>query len=432
MIRGDYNIFSKELSRIVQKYSDSNTYLINQVNADVQDIVKQLSAFRDDLSVKLKESLCKNHNIDDLYDDITLLNQEIDKMKPFTTAESTAQEAPLAFDEKVYVYLMSDEIDDKCTFCNCKISPYIIHYQRYVSDHLIDQVIMWHKCPQCKKVYVLNYEADEFDFSNTNIVLDKEDYREILQEMSTQTREKDDEYPFNLIKAIYIDEDMDDVVIEDDDIISYSYFGSLVDKMMETLTKRESEVLSLRYKFRMTLSQIAVDMHATREQIRQIEAKALRKLRHPSRSRRLDVIRKKRLVGIDAIWEECRCITRSEVGNEVKEKIIRICDTELPRIINEEQIEEVKRILLGTSDSQSIHIEELGLSVRSYNILKRAGIDTIADILATDLTKVQIKVQSGVATLRLIGINEIVEKMAELGYKMEVPNEKCDSEEDIN
>ena len=61
--------------------------------------------------------------------------------------------------------------------------------------------------------------------------------------------------------------------------------------LLTTLTPREQQVLQLRFGLQdgqaRTLEQIGNELGKTRERIRQIEAKALRKLRHPSRSRRL-------------------------------------------------------------------------------------------------------------------------------------------------
>ena len=61
--------------------------------------------------------------------------------------------------------------------------------------------------------------------------------------------------------------------------------------VLDTLTPREEKVLRLRYgiddgKIR-TLEEVGKEFNVTRERIRQIEAKALRKLRHPSRSKKL-------------------------------------------------------------------------------------------------------------------------------------------------
>ena len=60
---------------------------------------------------------------------------------------------------------------------------------------------------------------------------------------------------------------------------------------LDTLTEREQQVLRLRFGLDdgkpRTLDEVGKQFHVTRERIRQIEAKALRKLRHPSRSKKL-------------------------------------------------------------------------------------------------------------------------------------------------
>lgn len=62
-------------------------------------------------------------------------------------------------------------------------------------------------------------------------------------------------------------------------------------EVLSTLTPREEQVLKLRFGIEdgrtRTLEEVGKQFHVTRERIRQIEAKALRKLRHPSRSKKL-------------------------------------------------------------------------------------------------------------------------------------------------
>ena len=64
-----------------------------------------------------------------------------------------------------------------------------------------------------------------------------------------------------------------------------------LEEVMDTLSQREQKVLSLRFGLEdgkpRTLEEVGREFHVTRERIRQIEAKALRKLRHPTRSKKL-------------------------------------------------------------------------------------------------------------------------------------------------
>ena len=63
------------------------------------------------------------------------------------------------------------------------------------------------------------------------------------------------------------------------------------DEVLDTLTEREQKVLRLRFGMddgrARTLEEVGKEFQVTRERIRQIEAKALRRLRHPSKSRKL-------------------------------------------------------------------------------------------------------------------------------------------------
>ena len=75
------------------------------------------------------------------------------------------------------------------------------------------------------------------------------------------------------------------------DAATYTLLREQLTEVLETLTEREQKVLRLRFGLDdgrpRTLEEVGRDFNVTRERIRQIEAKALRKLRHPSRSRKL-------------------------------------------------------------------------------------------------------------------------------------------------
>ena len=83
----------------------------------------------------------------------------------------------------------------------------------------------------------------------------------------------------------------DDNVPVPADAATFTLLKEQLGEVLETLTEREQKVLILRFGLEdgrsRTLEEVGKEFNVTRERIRQIEAKALRKLRHPSRSRKL-------------------------------------------------------------------------------------------------------------------------------------------------
>jgi RNA polymerase primary sigma factor len=75
------------------------------------------------------------------------------------------------------------------------------------------------------------------------------------------------------------------------DTASHELLKDQIGDVLDTLTPREQRVLRLRFGLddgrSRTLEEVGREFKVSRERIRQIEAKALRKLRHPTRSRRL-------------------------------------------------------------------------------------------------------------------------------------------------
>ena len=92
------------------------------------------------------------------------------------------------------------------------------------------------------------------------------------------------------------DSHLGDFIQDDDspaphDSAAYTLLKEQLEEVMNTLTPREAKVLKLRFGLEdgksRTLEEVGKEFNVTRERIRQIEAKALRKLRHPSRSKKL-------------------------------------------------------------------------------------------------------------------------------------------------
>ena len=83
----------------------------------------------------------------------------------------------------------------------------------------------------------------------------------------------------------------DEGASEPSEAASFTLLKEQLMDVLSTLTPREEKVLKLRFGIEdgrtRTLEEVGKEFNVTRERIRQIEAKALRKLRHPSRSKKL-------------------------------------------------------------------------------------------------------------------------------------------------
>lgn len=163
-------------------------------------------------------------------------------------------------------------------------------------------------------------------------------------------------YPFNLAMAIFGNEgDARRVYVPG------------IYAAIETLTEREADILRKRYYNEMTLRGIGQLYGVCQERIRQIEAKALRKLRHPAKSN----------------------MFRSVLPEEIKE--LKIMHQNLSReyelLAKAFEALSAKpaelKVIASMADlavTRQTLIEDLNLSVRSYNCLRRAGIKTLGNI----------------------------------------------------
>lgn len=216
-------------------------------------------------------------------------------------------------------------------------------------------------------------------------------------------------YPYNLIPLINGEDDESDIrAWEEDNKVYYS--PRLIEEVMtQHLTERENKVLQMRYEWGMSLEEVGSELGVTKERIRQIEARAIRKMR----MRKLDIMC---APAIDY---------RKELSdNEVLRNQVNYLQSELDRIrgISTLQREEAdkKRSVMETS------IDALDLSCRTYNCCKRAGINTLGDL--------SMKTYNDMLKIRNMGrksLQEIEEKMAEYGlkFKPEPPEEAKDGTE---
>lgn len=131
----------------------------------------------------------------------------------------------------------------------------------------------------------------------------------------------------------------------------------------EKLTERERRCLEMRHRDSRTLEDIGKQMNVTRERVRQIIARAERKLRNPKWIREMQVVPYAEFIGL---------------YNE--HEILKAKYSELVQKIESEEQKSIDEVVQEQTIMEK-PIEVLDLSVRSFNCLKRAGCDIIADVV---------------------------------------------------
>ena len=153
--------------------------------------------------------------------------------------------------------------------------------------HMVETI---HKVSRCQRQLLqeLGHEATAEEVAE-RIGMSPDKVREIM---------KIAQDPVSLETPLGEEEDshLGDFIPDDDspapaEAASYELLKEQLEEVLHTLTSREEHVLKLRFGLEdgrtRTLEEVGKEFNITRERIRQIEAKALRKLRHPSRSKRL-------------------------------------------------------------------------------------------------------------------------------------------------
>lgn len=179
-------------------------------------------------------------------------------------------------------------------------------------------------------------------------------------------------YPFNLIDAIFCGEYE---WLDDEDHMNG------LNHALGTLSEREQKVIRMRYYDIMTLEDVAKAFNVTRERIRQIEAKAVRKLRHPARQNFI-------LHGYEG-GAELKNLKVREEELDNREKLIEKREKALQDILERYKPKfdalhiniDMPLEMIQKEVELSVDIAEMDLSVRSYNCLKRIGINTIHDLI---------------------------------------------------
>ena len=201
------------------------------------------------------------------------------------------------------------------------------------------------------------------------------------------TKEKK-EYPKNLLSQVFVNglpnEMPDDVAL----VLEYI--------IQKTLTEREGRVLDMRYKRYMTMAAIGEEYGLRAERIRQIEAKGVRKLRHPSRSRYI-------LMGMEGYINYLRDTAVDERLREYKKEIISL-EKKIAELTDTEYEEEKNEL-------ENAPLAELDLSVRTFNILYRAGYSTVKELLDADAEKIV-----SLPNLGLKNFSDLIDVLSEKGF----------------
>lgn len=184
--------------------------------------------------------------------------------------------------------------------CVCRYNQALSNYQEMMeSDEIVSVYDLYNSNlfgfsmqELTKGEYFSNFLT--LPFSNV-IPIDPLDLRDrkhdMLKTMDDYTEEDNyEDDANNKLKLVYDNED-------ELDIAEINSLRANINEVLETLTEREQGVLRMRFGLDgddpMTLEQVAAKFFVTRERVRQIEAKALRRLRHPSRANRINIYRDK-------------------------------------------------------------------------------------------------------------------------------------------
>ncbi len=145
---------------------------------------------------------------------------------------------------------------------------------------------------------------------------------------------------------------------------------------LDTLSEKEKVNILRYYRDGLNLEQCGEKMGVTRERVRQIIAKGVRKLRHPSRRKMIEM-------GFET-WQEENSIARRKMELAAQqadldkwEQNLMERKAELERLRGE--IADIPAPAIG-DHGVSWTLEELDLSVRSYNCLRRRGVSTLAGL----------------------------------------------------
>lgn len=200
------------------------------------------------------------------------------------------------------------------------------------------------------------------------------------------------EWPRGFLDSLFGDPNAMPVLPEDFD-------GSLA-YALSTLDERTRQMIEDRFKHRLILDDIASKHHVTRERVRQIIAKGMRKLRHPYRLRFIEY-------GVAAvlIYEKGQAASRARERAETE--IVK-------KYLLEQAADPAGCAKKARKNLYEMHVGEIGLSTRACHCLMRANCEIIADVLGMSSDELR--------RVRCLGTkthDEIVNKLESMGFNVQ-------------
>lgn len=208
-------------------------------------------------------------------------------------------------------------------------------------------------------------------------------------------------FPFNLVM---------DVLHEENGNFPADIDGT-VDYVISRFDDRVQRIIVGRYKEGKSHEQLGNEFGVTRERIRQIETMALRRMRHPKCRDLLSM-------GIAEYIAQIRISAAESSANKqisAATEVIKIVADRLSKITGDDEFT-VMFTKQEIESRKNLELYDIGLSMRSRNVLYRAGIKTVGDILD----------YGDLRTIKNMGersIEDITRKIRELGFEITVENE---------
>lgn len=209
--------------------------------------------------------------------------------------------------------------------------------------------------------------------------------KKVLIKKSKPTEPLD--YPINLYNALFGEK-------QNPPLPCNKYINSIdkkeknavrIEKSINTLKALEKQVILLRFKERLTLSEVGALISKSSARVGQIEAVAIRKLRHPSRIKIID-------------------------GHEPEKEKYSLTAEQF-KIQKQAYFDYLRNGSVGVLPALDVSIEELNLTSRAYNCLKRSGINTVVELII--LICSNDNWQENVRNLGKISKQEILRKLDE-------------------